>query len=104
MKKNREKWAAKIPEYQDRMEGNVKRIQNDVIEEAKSESEEDSESNKMSSFTDSSPGDITISDYDIEKKSSEERKEALNNTNDLLNEGKQKSAEIERRKSSILDF
>eukprot|EP00344_Euplotes_crassus_P011182 CAMPEP_0197008840 /NCGR_PEP_ID=MMETSP1380-20130617/47091_1 /TAXON_ID=5936 /ORGANISM="Euplotes crassus, Strain CT5" /LENGTH=51 /DNA_ID=CAMNT_0042429669 /DNA_START=346 /DNA_END=497 /DNA_ORIENTATION=+ len=51
MKKNRANWESRIDEYHQRMLGNIKRIENNVIEEAKSENEESSSSNKMSSFT-----------------------------------------------------
>eukprot|EP00343_Euplotes_focardii_P000225 CAMPEP_0205801438 /NCGR_PEP_ID=MMETSP0205-20121125/3430_1 /ASSEMBLY_ACC=CAM_ASM_000278 /TAXON_ID=36767 /ORGANISM="Euplotes focardii, Strain TN1" /LENGTH=97 /DNA_ID=CAMNT_0053066193 /DNA_START=747 /DNA_END=1037 /DNA_ORIENTATION=- len=66
MKKNRANWEGKIGEYQDRMIVNINRIHNanEVIQEAKSESEESSESNKLSSFLDSSPNNFTVSGLD----------------------------------------
>jgi len=56
MKKNRANWESRIGEYQDRMMGDIKIMgsMNEVIEEVKELSEEDSDSNKMSSFVDSS--------------------------------------------------
>lgn len=64
MRKNREKWASLIGEYQIRMEEGAKQArQNDeIIEEAKSESEEDSTSNKMSSYDDTSKEDYSLSE------------------------------------------
>ena len=101
MKKNRENWASRIEAYQVRMEDSKVQIaiQNEIIEEAKSESEEDSASNKLSSFTDSSPQDNTISDI---------REEVENGPNYIekpkLSISKQKSSIVEKRKSSFLEI
>ena len=59
MKTNRANWESRIGEYQDRMVGDLQKVvtKNEIIEEAKSESEESSESNKLSSFQDSSQVD-----------------------------------------------
>ena len=71
MKTNRANWESRIGEYQDRMVGDLQKVvtKNEIIEEAKSESEESSESNKLSSFQDSSQVDWTMTEIiDNEKK------------------------------------
>lgn len=89
MKKNRETWAGRVSEYQVKMEEGMKQVMrnNEIIEEAKSESEEDSASNKMSSFSDTSPQDYTLSDIQEEFK-------------ETTRPGKKKSS-INRQKSNI---
>jgi hypothetical protein len=98
MKKNRENWASRVNEYQVRMEEGKKQFfdNNAVIEEAKSESEEDSPSNKMSSFTNSSPQDCTISDIYEE--------EVLKQNNKSKPSLSKQQSKIEHRKSSFLDL
>lgn len=99
MKKNREKWAERVPEYQKKMEDGIKQviINNEIIEEAKSESEEDSISNKMSSFSNSSPQDYTISDIQ------EEFKETVLPAKKKSSFNRQKS-NIGKRRSSPLEI
>lgn len=98
MKKNREKWAERVPEYQKKMEDGIKQviINNEIIEEAKSESEEDSISNKMSSFSNSSPQDYTISDIQEEFKETvlpAKKKSSFNRQKS--NVGKRRSSPLE---------
>ena len=100
--KNRANWESRIDEYQERMIDSLNKIHNpnEVIEEAKAESEEDSSSNKLSSFNDTSSDDYSFSDVpDIEdsgfeKKEGDDKKLSIN---------KQQSA-IDKRKSSFLDL
>uniref|UniRef100_A0A7S3K8M2 Uncharacterized protein n=1 Tax=Euplotes crassus TaxID=5936 RepID=A0A7S3K8M2_EUPCR len=90
MKKNRANWESRIDEYHQRMLGNIKRIENNVIEEAKSENEESSSSNKMSSFTDSKE-ELTDSDYQAEMERAEQQLQLLSDKPEL---SKQQSAAI----------
>ena len=105
MKKNRTNWENRISEYHNRMIENVNKIQNpnEVIEEAKAENEEDSESNKLSSFSDSSPIESSNSEF---VKSEIEDLEITQNerpSKGKLNFYKQQS-NIEERKSGFLDL
>ena len=103
MKKNRDNWENRIGEYQDRMLGNMKRIQdpNDVIEEAKSESEESSESNKLSSFANSSSGDYTISDMNQDENEEFDHNLNAEPVKPKLSISKQQSAAVVREKSQL---
>ncbi|CAI2381292.1 unnamed protein product [Moneuplotes crassus] len=62
MKKNRANWAERIDEYEERMNGE-KRLHSrgEVIEEVKELSDEESESNKMLTFRDSTENQHTVS-------------------------------------------
>ena len=64
MTKNREIWASKVDEYQKKMQEGLKQVLEDreIIQEAKSESEEDASSNKVSSMEDSSCNENSFSD------------------------------------------
>jgi len=64
LKKNRDQWSSLVPDYQIRMEEGKKVVerQNEIIEEAKSESEESSTSNEPSSEP------LSLSEFEEENK------------------------------------
>ena len=87
MIKNREIWASRVDEYQKRMQEGLKQVlQNqEIIEEAKWESEEDDNtSNQVSSFDDSSPQSNSLSQINeesLENKHSRSRGKNTRNSN-----------------------
>lgn len=76
MKKNREIWESLVPEYQGKMMEGFKQVVNNhaVIEEAKSESEEDSGTSNNISSVDNSSVDYSITEMNEEQKEGKIRK------------------------------
>lgn len=67
MKKNRETWASLVDQYQTRMIESIKLVErhNEIIEEAKSESEEDS----ASEVNETSSDNFSLTEVEEEQKS-----------------------------------